>query len=82
MKYRKIIAIGAIAALMLSGCGASDDAKSGSELLAAGKYSAAADAFSEELKSDSKNVKLYTGLADAYVGEGEYEAAILSLIHI
>ena len=78
MEYKKIIAIGAVAALLLTGCGA-ETAKSGSQLLADGKYSAAADAFSEELKSDSKNVKLYIGLADAYVGEGEYEAAVDNL---
>lgn len=78
MEYKKIIAIGAVAALLLTGCGG-ETAKSGSQLLADGKYSAAADAFSEELKSDSKNVKLYIGLADAYVGEGEYEAAVDNL---
>lgn len=78
MKYREIIAIGAVAALLLTGCGSSKTT-SGSELLAQGKYSAAADAFSEEIKSDPKKVSLYIGLADAYIGEGEYEAAVDNL---
>lgn len=78
MKYKEIIAIGAVAALLLTGCGSSKTT-SGSELLAQGKYSAAADAFSEEIKSDPKKVSLYIGLADAYIGEGEYEAAVDNL---
>lgn len=78
MKYKEIIAIGAVAALVLTGCGSSKTT-SGSELLAQGKYSAAADAFSEEIKSDPKKVSLYIGLADAYIGEGEYEAAVDNL---
>lgn len=61
--------------LLLGGCFGKDD-NSALALLEKGQYEAAADAFNMEIESDADNAELYIGLADAYIGMGEYEAAV------
>ncbi len=75
MKYMKLASVALSAAFLLCGCGGGgvDDPAA---LLENGQYEAAAEGFSELIKSDEKNADLYIGLADAYLGQGEYEAAV------
>ena len=75
MKKNVLMVLCLAFALILSGC-FGKDADSAQALLEDGKFEAAADAFNTEIEADDDNVELYAGLADAYIGLGEYEAAV------
>ena len=49
----------------------------GNELLVAGEYAAAREAFTEALEADPSSVAAHLGLARAYSGLGEYSRAVI-----
>ena len=75
MNSKKVVAAILSATLLLSGCGGkgSDDPAG---LLKSGKYEEASEAYIKLIDKDEKNIEAYNGLADAYVGMKEYEAAV------
>ncbi len=76
MKLKSTIAV--CVGLTLTLCSCMGD-NSPEKLLEKGQFDAAAKAYIEEIKKDDSSPELYIGLADAYMGSGEYEAAIDTL---
>jgi tetratricopeptide (TPR) repeat protein len=54
----------------------------GKELLAAGEYASAREAFNEALEADPSSVGAHLGLARAYYGLGEYSRAVLEFENV
>ena len=78
MNTKKTVALTLLAVMLFGGCG--EKTKNDPEkLLKTGKYEEASETYIALIDKDSENADLYTGLADAYVGMKEYEAAVDTL---